>query len=182
MSFLSDIRTTTHRYVAMIAQRNQEISDFEKKFANFYSRDVFRQKRNELETEKRNTIESARSAIQTIVDAYKDRVKTADVLNGSDVTDDARLLTGAFHLTAADLEAMFDRCSGNRTMQRLIADFAHEHEIFIARKFYTAADKLEGAELMRRYAFNAFDRPEFSDIMGSDSYFSQITPEALKGE
>lgn len=182
MSFTSDIRSTTRRYVAMITQHNQEIADFEKKYATYYSRDVFQQKRNELENAKRSTVDAARNAIQALVDAYKARVKDMDALNGAEVTDDAKLLTGAFNLTAADLEAMFDRAAGNRTMQRLISDYAREHDIFIARTFHSAADKLEGAEVMQRYALNSFDRPEYADIMDNDQYFEQITPAAIKGD
>lgn len=185
MSFTSDIRSTTRRYVAMITQHNQEIADFEKKYATYYSRDVFQQKRNELENAKRSTVDAARNAIQALVDDYKARVKDMDALNGAEVTDDAKLLTGAFNLTAADLEAMFDRAAagkGNRTMERLISDYAREHDIFIARTFHSAADKLEGAEVMQRYALNSFDRPEYADIMDDDRYFEQITPEAIKGD
>lgn len=185
MSFTSDIRSTTRRYVAMITQHNQEIADFEKKFATYYSRDVFQQKRNELENAKRNTVDAARNAIQVIVDSYKARVEDMDALNGAEVTDDAKLLTGAFKLTAADLETMYDRAAagkGNRTMERLISDYAREHDIFIARTFHSAADKLEGAEVMQRYALNSFDRPEYADIMDNDQYFEQITPAAIKGD
>lgn len=182
MSFTSDIRSTTRRYVAMITQHNQEIADFEKKYATYYSRDVFQQKRNELENAKRSTVDAARNAIQALVDAYKARVKDMDALNGAEVTDDAKLLTGAFNLTAADLEAMFDRAAGNRTMQRLISDYAREHDIFIARTFHSAADKLKAAETMKKYAFNSFDRPGYADIMDSDEYFEKITPEAIKGD
>ena len=185
MSFTSDIRSTTRRYVVMITQHNQEISDFEKKYATYYSRDVFQQKRNELESAKRATVEAARNAIQALVDSYRGRVKNLDALNGAEVTDDAKLLTGAFNLTAADLEAMYDRAAagkGNRTMERLISDYAREHDIFIARTFHSAADKLEGAEVMQRYALNSFDRPEYADIMDDDRYFEQITPEAIKGD
>lgn len=185
MSFTSDIRSTTRRYVAMIAQRNQEIVDFEKKYATYYSRDVFQQKRNELEKAKRDTVNTARSAVQAIVDSYKASVKDMDALNGAEVTDDAKLLTGAFKLTAADLETMYDRAAagkGNRTMERLITDYAREHDIFIARTFHSVADKLEGAEVMKKYALNSFDRPEYADIMDSDQYFEQIIPEAVKGD
>ena len=185
MSFTSDIRSTTRRYVAMITQHNQEIADFEKKFRDYYSRDVFQQKRNELEATKRTTVEAARNAIQVIVDNYKAQVKDMDALNGAEVTDDAKLLTGAFKLTAADLEAMYDRAAagqGNRTMERLISDYARDHDIFISRTFHSVADKLEGAETLKKYAFNSFDRPGYSDIMDSDQYFAKILPEAIKGD
>lgn len=185
MSFTSDIRSITRRYVAMITQHNQEIADFEKKYATYYSRDVFQKKRNELENAKRNTVDAARNAIQALVAAYKARVKDMDALNGAEVTDDAKLLTGAFKLTSADLEAMYDRAAagkGNRTMERLISDYARERDIFIARTFHSAADKLEGSEVMKQYAFNSFDRPEYADIMDNDQYFQQITPEAIKGD
>lgn len=182
MSFTSDIRSTTRRYVAMITQHNQEIADFEKKYVTYYSRDVFQQKRNELENAKHSTVDAARNAVHALVDAYKAQVKDMDALNGAEVTDDAKLLNGAFKLTAADLEAMFDRAAGNRTMQRLISDYAREHDIFIARTFHSAADKLEGAEVMKKYAFNSFDRPGYADIMDSDEYFEKITPEAIKGD
>lgn len=182
MSFCNDIRTTTRRYVAEINKKNAALAAFEKQKAGYYSPQTFQKKRGELVQEKQDTIEAARAAVQALVDRYKDGLKDSDVLNGSDVTDDAKLLTGAFKLTAADLEAMFDRSSGNRTMLRLIMDYAREHGIFIARTFYTAEDKRDGAETMLRYAYNSFDRPEYADLMDTDEYFEQITPDAVKGE
>lgn len=185
MSFSSDLRSTTRRYMAMIAQHNKEISDFEKKYATYYSRDVYQQMRNELENAKRVTVEAARNAVQGIVDNYKTRVKDMDALNGAEVTEDVKLLSGSFKLTTADLEAMYDRAAagnGNRTMERLISDYAKEHNIFIARTFYTANDKSQAADVMLKYAFNSFDRPEYADIIENDKYFAQITPEAIKGE
>ncbi len=186
MSFLNDIRTTTRKYVAQISNANDRIKDFEKKGA-MYSREYFQKERSKLEMEKQDILNRGYSDIQALADAYKKKVQDADAFDGSKVTDDAKLLTGAFKLKSEDLEAMFDRAAAdrNRTMMRAVSDYVREHIQEFAgfpRVFYTAADKMEAADIMAQYARNAFSRPEYSDIMDSDRYFEQITPAAIKGE
>lgn len=184
MSFTSDIRSTTRRYVAQINERSKAIADFERKYSTYYSPEVFQQKQGELEQAKQDTVRAAQDAIQVIVDSYKRRTKEANALNGAEVTEDAKLLSGAFNLTTEDLETMFDRAAGqnNRTMQRLISEYAEEHHVPLGRAYYSVTDKFAGADVMRQYAFNAFARPEYSDIMDSDQYFQQITPAAVKAD
>ena len=77
MSFTSDIRSTTRRYVAQINERSKAIADFERQYSTYYSPEVFQQKRGELEQAKQDTVRTAQNAIQVIVDRGYRRRKTA---------------------------------------------------------------------------------------------------------
>lgn len=187
MGFVNNIRTETRNQLAKINAKNKEISDFEKKYATIYARDHFQTERGKLESEKQDVMNNAYKAVQAIVSAYKSKVEKADAFDGEMVTDDAKLLTGAFKLKTEDLESMFDRAArqNNRTMMRAVSDYVKEHIMEFpdySRVFYSAQDKMDAADIMEKYAMNAFSRPEYSDIWLSDDYFQQITPEEIKGE
>lgn len=182
MSFTTDIRTTTRKHVTKINEKNKEIADFNKKYRNYYTQDVFNQKQNELEKQKQDLITLAQGEILEIVTDYKAKIANIDVLDGEKVTPDIALLDGKRKLTQRDLESMFDRATGNRTMQRIIVDYSKDFNIQLDRTFYSADDKASGADILKQYAFNSFSRPEYADIMDSDEYFNKIIPDALKEE
>ena len=76
---------------------------------------------------------------------------------------------------AADLTAAFDRAEGNRTMQRLIAEYASKKDLLLVRVFHTAESKAAGAEILRQYTVGilsdpwrfAFDVQEVLEEQGS---------------
>lgn len=182
MSFKNKIRTTALQYAAQLREKNQAIAEFENKNASIYSREYFQSERSKLEQERQQLRTSAEMAITELVDAFKDEVIGLDALEGARLTPDAQLLTGAFKLTTADLEAMFDRATTdkNRTMQRLVFEYVRSHDIKnFGRVFYTEKDKREAADKLAQYARNALVRPEYAELLANDAQFMKIVPNAI---
>ena len=183
MLFKNKIREIALQYADLIRKKDQEIKDFESKYATIYSREHFQQERGKLEQERQQILNSAEMTLKDLADGFKDAVIGDDALEGARLTDDAKLLTGAFNLTAADLEAMFDRATKdkNRTMQRLIFEYAQNHQINFGRVYYTEKDRREAADTLLRYALNALVRPEYAALLADDAQFMRILPAAIYG-
>lgn len=184
MLFKNKIRETALQYADLIRKKDQEIKDFESKYAAIYSREHFRQERGKLEQERQQILKSAEMTLKDLADGFKDAVIGDDALEGARLTDDAKLLTGTFNLTAADLEAMFDRATKdkNRTMQRLVFEYVQSHQVKgFGRVYYTEKDRREAADTLLRYALNALVRPEYAALLADDGQFMRIVPAAIYG-
>ncbi len=184
MSFKDKIRSTALEYAALIRKKDQEIKDFEGKYAAIYSREHFQQERGKLEQERQQILTSAEMTLKDLAEGFRDAVIGDDALEGARLTDDAKLLTGAFNLTAADLEAMFDRATKdkNRTMQRLIFEYVQSHQVKgFGRVYYTEKDRREAADTLLRYALNALVRPEYAALLADDARFMKVVPAAIYG-
>lgn len=75
------------------------------------------------------------SAVRTRADEYIAELRAADQLNPDNLTDDIKLLQAGVALSADDLETLFDRNAGNSTMQKLIVDYAKQHDRDIGRSY-----------------------------------------------
>ena len=184
MLFKNKIRETALQYAALIRKKNEEIAAFEKQYAAIYSPEHFQQERGKLEQERAQVLKSAVYPLKKVTLKDEDAVIGDDALEGARLTDDAKLLTGAFNLTAADLEAMFDRATKdrNRTMQRLICEHARNHQVKgFGRVYYTEKDRREAADTLLRYALNALVRPEYAALLADDAQFMRILPAAIYG-
>ena len=184
MLFKNKIRETALQYAALIRKKDQEIKDFENKYAAIYSPEHFQQERGKLEQERAQVLKSAEMTLNDLADGFKDALIGDDALEGSRLTDDVKLLTGAFNLTAADLEAMYDRATkdSNRTMQRLVFEYARDHQVKgFGRVYHTEKDRREAADLLLQYARNALVMPEYAALLADDAQFMKIVPAAIYG-
>ena len=87
------------------------------------------------------------SAVRTRAEEYIAELRKADELNPDKLTDDIKLLQSGIALSADDLATLFDRNAGNSTMQKLITDFAKQHNRDIQRYYRPAnADLIKGVE------------------------------------
>ena len=104
----------------------------------------------ELNSIKREIIsrkESGNKAVRARSDEYISELRKADELNADNLTDDIKLLQSGVALSADDLATLFDRNAGNSTMQKLITDFAKQHNRDIQRYYRPAnADLIKGVE------------------------------------
>lgn len=109
----------------MIANKNVYNSEHIKK--------VLIPRKQEIESRIRAIKEAANAQIERIAKKYDDEIKAEKVLNGGDITDDAKLLNLGIKLSDIELENMFDRHDGNFTMQTLIKRYAEQNGIKINR-------------------------------------------------
>lgn len=141
----------------------------------YYFPEIFAKKCGELEAVCTELVQEGKNAINKCCDDYIQAARESDLLDGSKLTLDAVLLNGQFKVKAADLTAAFDRAEGNRTMQRLIAEYASKKDLLLVRVFHTAESKAAGAEILRQYTVGilsdpwrfAFDVQEVLEEQGS---------------
>lgn len=181
MSLIADVRRITAEYMGKISAQQRLLKEHEKSRENF-SEARFAEIERQLGLDMEAIKDECERKVWERVERYKAAISTADALNGSDLTDDAKLLNGDYPLTVNDLDAMIDRSAGNRTMEKLIHDYAREHGMSLSRTFYSAEQKSEAADGLVSYARSCCQRPEYFDMMGSDEYFEEALSEAIKGE
>ncbi|MEA4933728.1 MAG: hypothetical protein VB071_09185 [Lawsonibacter sp.] len=181
MSLIGDVRSITTQMVDNIKAQEKKIQNHERDREN-WSDVRFAERVQQLQAEMATIQREGLDAVTQRVEQYKETVFAADLLDGSKLTPDVNLLTGNFNLTNADLNAMLERSTGNRTMERLVCQYAQAHGNVLDRHFYTAEEKAEAAECLITYARSVTQRPNFFDMMNSDDYFKQVLPEAIQGE
>lgn len=88
-----------------------------------------------IKRSKEKVREEAISAVRARTNEYIAELQKADELNPGNLTDDIKLLQLGVTISPDDLEKIFDRNTGNSTMQKLIADYARQNNIDIRRSY-----------------------------------------------
>lgn len=182
MNFANNMRNIGLFYINQVQEIECSIEEFRRKKQNYYSTEIFNAKLREMEHYKSNIIAEALQKINGLRDDYIRKAQEAETLNGSEVTDDAKLLTGAFNLTQLDLETMFDRAEAakNYTMQRLICEYADKHLQGFTRVYCGVGAKIEGAKQLANYIESALYYQDYAAILNNDIQFSRIVSKAVK--
>ena len=132
MAIIEKVCVSLHDSVKEIRELTAKIAEIEGKKEMFSAR-YFAEKLQpelsalhlQLEKAKSGTIEKA----VALVDAEIAECERADELDGSQLTDDARLLGVGVKLTEKDLRAILDRNRDNATMTQLVQRYAEQHDI-----------------------------------------------------
>lgn len=117
-------------------------------------------------------------AIRIRSDEYIAELRKADELNPDNLTDDIKLLQSGVALSADDLATLFDRNAGNSTMQKLITDFAKQHNRDIQRYYRpTHADLIISVNTVpeaMQTVLNWYNKPSvYEKLVGEGSQFDQ---------
>lgn len=86
-----------------------------------------------LRSDMMNVKANALNKIAKLSEEYAAELKSANNLDASLITDDVKLLNVGVTLTQKDLEDMFDRNSGNPTMEQIIERYAREKNVPLNR-------------------------------------------------
>ena len=179
MTFAKDLRATTKQYLDKIGVKDAKIKELNANKEK-YTDDYLKQCIDTIQKEKAEIIEKAKFMINLVINDYKESIQDLDILDGTRLTADVKLLNGAFKLNKQDLESMFDRAKSNRTMLRLITEYAKEHNININRAYYTARDKEQGANTLSYWALSAVSQGRYMDFFTDDQYFNNSIPDAIR--
>lgn len=80
-----------------------------------------------------NKVNSTIDACDKLIKEYRASCIANNRLKGSEITDDAKLFSLGVDLPVEEIEAIFDRSSGNMTMQRLCRMYADQHGMKLNR-------------------------------------------------
>ena len=118
--------------------------------------------------------DDSKATVLGLCDTYKKQLADEDCLKSSDLTSDVNLLNAGVKLQRRDLEAMLTRNEGNRTMTRIILQYADQNKIDMGGIHYTGND--ETIQLIDSVPYTAeivtkwHSRPDVYDrLMGEGS-------------
>lgn len=116
----------------------------------------------------------AKEQITKLSAKYAGELRSANDIRGEDITEDVRLFGIGVTLSQRDLEKMFDRNAGNATMERLICEYAAQHNVKISR-VYTPHNQetitaVENMPSHTGYVLKYYNMPSFyNEFMGEGS-------------
>lgn len=126
--------------------------------------------KRQIETRTSKAAEDAKG----LVTAYKAKMKEADSLKGSEITEDAALFSAGVKLTAEDILAILNRNEGNATMQQLAIRYAAENKIDIGNVTYVGhtrdMQEADGINTAISYYAGWIDKDNALDML--DRFFS----------
>lgn len=157
----------------------EEKIDNRRKYSTEHINKVLEPQRRDLRRQINDAEDLAKIEIEKLTAAFIAELEAENHLDGSAITDDARLLSVGVKLRDTDLEKMFDKHAGNYTMQRLISDYADQNGIRIKRAVtYPNANLIQTVKNVPYVANKSVSwhtRPEFYDqFMGENSELAQI--------
>ena len=150
-----------------------------RKFSAEHINKVLEPQRRDLRRQINDAADRAKIEVEKLTAAYIAELEAENHLNGGALTEDAQLLSLGVKLRDTDLEKMFDKHTGNYTMQRLIADYADQNGIRIRRAVEYPNGYLIQTVKNVPYGANKsvcwHTRPEFYEqFMGENSELAQI--------
>lgn len=132
----------------------------------------------ELNTDiERATVEAERKA-NAICDAYTAQLEAEDVLDGSQLTDDVRLLSCGISLTERDICALLEKNRGNPTMVQVLSRYANEHGLGINYRYMGNAMSIQYAKSVRSVAAQ-YIKNWITDVKQGERLLERYFTEAL---
>ena len=182
MYFVDNIRTTTLRYLGDLAEIDKVLDEYNRE-KDCYSDEYFKAKIAPLKSKRSDIVDAGKKAVKALLEQYRDDVIARYTPNGDELTPDAAVLTSGMKLDKADLERLFDKNRGNATMERLLFEYAKQHNVNnFSRVFFSEQDRITAAEKLALYAEGALDDPWRASFITNDEYYDKIQTDAIRGE
>lgn len=184
MNYVEKVSQIVSNYREAISTAQKELADWKNDKPRKYKySDVYRaQKAAELEAAIAEARQQGITELNKALTLFISEQKDADILDASKLTEDAKLLESNFTLPKETLQAIFDKNSGNRTMQQLTLFRAQKDGILLERIFYTAQNIVEAARAYSYWSGRAITDDVFYSAAWIDpEIHEQMIPEALKG-
>ena len=182
MYYVNSLRTITLKHLGDLAEIDKELEAYNKE-RDCYSDEYFKARIAPLKSKRSDIVDAGKRAVKDLLEQYRDDVIARYTPNGDEMTPDAAVLNSGMKLGKADLERMFDKHQGNVTMQRLVSEYAKQHEVKdFSRAFFSEQDRITAAEKLALYAEGALDDPWRASFITDDKYFDKIQTDAIRGE
>lgn len=184
MNYVEKVSQIVSNYREAISTAQKELADWKNDKPRKYKySDVYRaQKAAELEAAIAEARNQGLKALNEALTIFVGEQQFADILDASKLTEDTKLLESDFNIPKETLQAIFDKNSGNRTMQQLTLFRAQKDGIFLERIFYTAQNIVEAARAYSYWTGRAIMDDDFYLRVWIDPELNeQMIPEALKG-
>ena len=135
-----------------------------------------------LKKEMEERRKTGKKEVEDLCEEYRRELLEADSLKGSELTDDARLLSLGIPLSKKDLSSMLSRNPNNGTMLQLILKYAAEHEINLGVEYVGHSgtiEKLGGLPHTAEVALKWYESNDvYNQLIGEGSELSRLFPES----
>ena len=182
MYFVNTLRTTTLKHLADLAEVDKVLEAYNKE-RDCYSDEYFKARIAPVKSKRSDIVDAGKKAVKDLLAQYREDVIARYTPNGDELTTDAAVLTSGMKLDKTDLERIFDKHTGNCTMQRIICEYATQHGVKdFSRAFFSEQDRITAAEKLALYAEGALDDPWRASFITNDEYYDKIQTDAIRGE
>ena len=182
MYYVNSLRTITLKHLGDLAEIDKELEAYNRE-KDCYSDEYFKARIAPLKSKRSDIVDAGKRSIKELLSQYREDVVSRYTPNGDELTTDAAVLTSGMKLDKTDLERIFDKHTGNCTMQRLVSEYASQHGVKdFSRAFFSEQDRITAAEKLALYAEGALDDPWRASFITDDKYFDKIQTDAIRGE
>ena len=178
--FKSDLKNCIAKTRKSIEQHQENIKNLQKEIdSKVYSSEIIQKLEDKIRAEERNIrggwtncIDSFRDDATKIIEKYAEFARNLDVVDGSEITDDAKLLNSGINLNERDIEAIAERSKGNQTMGRMLFEYCQTHNFKVPEVTLLdygsgsrTAEEIEGCKSGIHYFSKWIDKPQYADDM-----------------
>ncbi len=133
-----------------------------------------RAENREIKHAKDNGITRAESEIQKMCDSYVQELRMSEGLDGSELTDDVKLLNCGVKMSDKDLMGILARNKGNKTMEQIVSRYANENNIKI--DFVYTSESMQSIRIVEQAPYvakvvmkNYSDSSVYDRLLGENS-------------
>lgn len=181
MEYIKTTSRIVNNYRNAIATAQTEYAEWKKtsdKYTNHYKAKKNAEFERAIADARRQGIAELNKALTLFITEQKD----IDILDTAKLTEDTKLLESNFTLPKETLQAIFDKNSGNRTMQQLAISRAVKDGILLERIFYTAQDIINAARDYSYWPCRAIKEDLFYDsVWSKEELRDLVIPDELRG-
>ena len=174
MKYIKEMQELIKKTCNDVNKANESIEKLRKE-EKYYHKETFNNLMEEAINKRESVINEANTTAEKYFAWYRNALHKEFAMNPEKITPDAELLKGGFNLSAGELEEMLDNHSTNRTMSRMIWDYADNHKIMLNRK---PMEKEEDILLKANQAVlavrSATQRPQYAETWTSNDYLAQL--------
>lgn len=184
MEYIKKVSQIVDNYRNAIATEQAEYAEWKKSNGkNSKYSDVYRAaKAAEFEAAIQEARRQGITELNKALTLFAGEQQSADVLDATKLTEDVKLLESNFTLPKETLQAIFDKNSGNRTMQQLTLFRAQKDGILLERIFYSAQKIIAAARDYSYWASRAMTDDDFYSSAWTDEKINdQMIPDELRG-
>ena len=175
MKYIKEMQELIKKTCIDLNLANEYISKLEKEEKN-YHKETYKNLMDSAIGKRDSIINNAITTGEKYFAWYRNALHKEFAMDPEKITPDSELLKGGFNLSAGELEEMLDNHSTNRTMSRMIWDYADNHKIMLNRKpMEKEEDVLQKANQAVLAVRSATQRPGYAETWTSNDYLSQLT-------
>ena len=177
--FYNDYIFMVKQHIRALNDKKEKIDDIDRKIEyGIYDNSKLNNQKKTIKKEMSDLQAQYADEIKTLCSDYVRELNNADVLKGEELTDDVKLLESNINLSEKNIQMMVERNKGNNTMQKVINQYAREHDVNVGVYINPYQESIQAvnnlpytAEVVERW----FDKMSvFDELLGDNSATTKL--------